>query len=236
VSSIADKFKKLLPANSGNDKARVDGSGSTLSLDDVDTVQVPDEKTVRLARKQGHTPDAPAPTGFADGATLIGEAANEADAASAEAQAQAPTGRAGSNPARQQRILAILLAVVVLLLLLVAGSAILRAERLAQQVAATGQSMMQSQRLAKSISQALVGSAPAFVEVKDSADDLSRRVQGLTNGDDALRLERVGKQYDEDMAKINPLVARADTSAKAVLAQRQILTQVGAALRDINQQ
>ncbi|KQU82505.1 chemotaxis protein [Variovorax sp. Root318D1] len=237
MSSIADKFKKLLPANSGNDKARVDGSGSTLSLDDVDTVQVPDEKTVRLARKQDRTPDAPAPTGFADGGTLIGEAANEADAASAEAaQAQAPTGRAGSNPARQQRILAILLAVVVLLLLLVAGSAILRAERLAQQVAATGQSMMQSQRLAKSISQALVGSAPAFVEVKDSADDLSRRVQGLTNGDDALRLERVGNQYDEDMAKINPLVSRADASAKAVLAQRQILTQVGAALRDINQQ
>lgn len=236
MSSIADKFKKLLPANSGNDKARVDGSGSTLSLDDVDTVQVPDEKTVRLARKQGHAPDAPAPAGFADGATLIGEAANEADAASAEAQAQAPTGRAGSNPARQQRILAIMLAVVVLLLLLVAGSAILRAERLAQQVAATGQSMMQSQRLAKSISQALVGSAPAFLEVKDSADDLSRRVQGLTNGDDALRLERVGNQYDEDMAKINPLVARADASAKAVLAQRQILTQVGAALRDINQQ
>lgn len=236
MSSIADKFKKLLPANSGNDKARVDGSGSTLSLDDVDTVQVPDEKTVRLARKQGHAPDAPAPAGFADGATLIGEAANEADAASAEAQAQAPTGRAGSNPARQQRILAIMLAVVVLLLLLVAGSAILRAERLAQQVAATGQSLMQSQRLAKSISQALVGSAPAFVEVKDSADDLTRRVQGLTNGDDALRLERVGNQYDEDMAKINPLVARADASAKAVLAQRQILTQVGAALRDINQQ
>jgi twitching motility protein PilJ len=129
-----------------------------------------------------------------------------------------------------------MLAVVVLLLLLVAGSAILRAERLAQQVAATGQSLMQSQRLAKSISQALVGSASAFVEVKDSADDLSRRVAGLTNGDDSLRLERVGNQYDEEMNKINPLVERADTSAKAVLAQRQILTQVGAALRDINQQ
>ena len=47
MSSIADKFKKLLPVNNGNDKARVDGSGSTISLDDVDTVQVPDEKTVR---------------------------------------------------------------------------------------------------------------------------------------------------------------------------------------------
>jgi len=236
VSSIADKFKKLLPANSGNEKARVDGSGSTLSLDDVDTVQALDEKTVRLARKQGRSAADPAPTGFADGGALPpSEAANEAAAGPLD-EAQAAAAKAGSRPARQQRILAIMLAVVVLLLLLVAGSAILRAERLAQQVAATGQSLMQSQRLAKSISQALVGSAPAFVEVKDSADDLTRRVQGLTNGDDALRLERVGNQYDEDMAKINPLVARADASAKVVLSQRQILTQVGAALRDINQQ
>jgi len=234
VSSIADKFKKLLPVTNGNDKARVDGSGSTLSIDDVDTVQVPDEKTVRLAKKGA----APADTGFSD-LDLPGgggDAANEPGAAAVEAVPDTIDGRAGSNPARQQRILAIMLAVAVLLLLLVAGSAILRADRLAQQVAATGQSLMQSQRLAKSISQALVGSASAFVEVKDSADDLSRRVAGLTNGDDSLHLERVGNQYDEEMNKINPLVTRADASAKAVLAQRQILTQVGAALRDINQQ
>ena len=232
MSSIADKFKKLLPVSNGNDKARVDGSGS-ISLDDVDTVQVPDEKTVRIARKgESAFAAAPVPTGFADGDGLAG--GENPDAAALEAIPAA--GRTGSSQAKQQRILAILLAITVLLLLLVAGSAILRAERLAQQVAATGQSLMQSQRLAKSISQALVGSASAFVEVKDSADDLTRRVSGLTNGDDALRLERVGNQYDEEMNKINPLVARADTSAKAVLAQRQILTQVGAALRDINQQ
>lgn len=234
MSSIADKFKKLLPAS--NDKARVDGSGSTLSIDNVDTVQVPDEKTVRLASKSA---SAPTDTSFGDlDLPGGGDAANEPAAAVIDTAPDTSGGSAGvgANPAKQQRILAIMLAVVVLLLLLVAGSAILRAERLAQQVAATGQSLMQSQRLAKSISQALVGSASAFVEVKDSADDLSRRVAGLTNGDDSLRLERVGNQYDEEMNKINPLVTRADTSAKAVLAQRQILTQVGAALRDINQQ
>ncbi|BEP58378.1 twitching motility protein PilJ [Variovorax boronicumulans] len=237
MSSIADKFKKLLPATNGNDKARVDGSGS-ISLDDVDTVQVPDEKTIRLAKKGEGASAATADTGFG-GIDALGDPASveAANAATLEAAPLAPAaGGMGANPAKQQRVLAIMLAIVVLALLLVAGSAILRAERLAQQVAATGQSLMQSQRLAKSISQALVGSASAFVEVKDSADDLSRRVQGLTNGDDALRLEAVGNQYDEEMNKINPLVARADTSAKAVLAQRQILTQVGAALRDINQQ
>ncbi|GER17744.1 methyl-accepting chemotaxis protein [Variovorax boronicumulans] len=238
MSSIADKFKKLLPATNGNDKARVDGSGS-ISLDDVDTVQVPDEKTIRLAKKGEGASAATADTGFG-GIDALGDPASveAANAATLEAVPLAPAagGGMGANPAKQQRVLAIMLAIVVLALLLVAGSAILRAERLAQQVAATGQSLMQSQRLAKSISQALVGSASAFVEVKDSADDLSRRVQGLTNGDDALRLEAVGSQYDEEMNKINPLVTRADASAKAVLAQRQILTQVGAALRDINQQ
>ncbi|WP_422822996.1 methyl-accepting chemotaxis protein [Variovorax humicola] len=157
-------------------------------------------------------------------------------AAGAAAGAAAAGEPPRSNSARQQRILAAALAAVVLLLLLVAGSSILRAERLAQQVAATGQSLMQSQRLAKSVSQALVGSVPAFAEVKDSADDLSRRVQGLSNGDEALKLERVGSQYDEELAKITPLVQRADASAKSVLAQQQILTQVGTALRGINRQ
>ncbi|WP_422823181.1 methyl-accepting chemotaxis protein [Variovorax ureilyticus] len=141
-----------------------------------------------------------------------------------------------SSPARQQRILALALAGVVLLLMLVAGSAILRAERLAQQVAATGQSLMQSQRLAKSVSQALVGNVGAFTEVKESSEDLSRRVQGLASGDDSLKLERVGSQYDVELGKITPLVERADKSAKAVMAQQKILTQVGNALRDINRQ
>ncbi|MGJ7487666.1 methyl-accepting chemotaxis protein [Variovorax sp. LT2P21] len=160
----------------------------------------------------------------------------EAPVASGGGDAGAAAAPSRFSPARQQRIFAIALAVVVLLLLLVAGSAILRADRLAQQVASTGQSLMQSQRLAKSVSQALVGNAAAFAEVRDSSDDLARRVQGLANGDDALNLERVGGQYDADLAKITPLVERADKSAKAVLAQQQILTQVGAALRDINRQ
>jgi len=94
VSSIADKFKKLLPVNNGNDKARVDGSGS-ISLDDVDTVQVPDEKTVRLARKGSAAPD----TSFGDvDLPGGGDAANEPGAAPAEVAPDATGGRAGSNP------------------------------------------------------------------------------------------------------------------------------------------
>lgn len=236
MSSIADKFKKFLPQG-GNSVAVGGDSAATLSLDSIETVQTGEDRVEPLRRDAMAEPEA-APV------------AQAADVAVQSAEAVPPEGDAGvvpppvarsrrsqrASPARQQRILALALAGVVLLLLLVAGSAILRAERLAQQVAATGQSLMQSQRLAKSVSQALVGNVAAFAEVRDSADDLTRRVQGLSNGDDALKLERVGSQYDSELGKIAPLVDRADKSAKAVLAQQKILTQVGTALRDINRQ
>ena len=45
----------------------------------------------------------------------------------------------------------------------------------AAQVAASGQALMQSQRLAKSVSQALIGSPTAFPEVKESADVLAEQ-------------------------------------------------------------
>ncbi|MDR6858120.1 methyl-accepting chemotaxis protein [Variovorax guangxiensis] len=239
MSSIADKFKKFLPA--GGDTMRVD-SGSTLSLDGAETLQPPEEKTVRIRRDStSETPESvvlamDAANDQSPAVTIDNDPVLSETPGAAPSQPAAGGGSLRSNPARQQRVLAIVLAAVVLLLLLVAGSAILRAERLAQQVASTGQSLMQSQRLAKSVSQALVGNVPAFTEVKESADDLTRRVQGLANGDDALKLERVGSQYEAELGKITPLVERADKSAKAVLAQQKILTQVGTALRDINRQ
>ncbi len=214
MSSITDKFKKLIPSRGERVSVNPDGS-AVMTLDDTELL-----------------PEAGAPQAAA--ASAAADVPGEPTAAQAEASADAAAlaSATRSNPARQQR----LLAGVVLLLLLVSGSAILRAERLAQQVAATGQSLMQSQRLAKSVSQALVGHVPAFAEVKDSASDLTRRVQGLANGDEALQLERVGADYNTELEKITPLVTRSDTSAKAVLAQQQILTQVGAALRNINRQ
>ena len=130
-----------------------------------------------------------------------------------------------TNPARQQRILALALAGVVLLLLLVAGSAILRAERLAQQVAATGQSLMQSQRLAKSVSQALVGNVAAFAEVKDSSDDCDAPCAGpreRRRRPQARARRQLSRRRNS--ARSLPLVERAEKSAKAVLAQQQILT------------
>ena len=58
-----------------------------------------------------------------------------------------------------QRILFTLLALSLVVLGFVAFVSVNQADKVAQQVAGTGQSLMQSQRLAKSVSQALVGSA-----------------------------------------------------------------------------
>ncbi len=245
MNSIADTLKKHLPASGGN-AARADGSAaSNYALDNPETIQ-PVQDGVDLAQEVGVPTEARAEP-VADAVTAspdtVAGATTAPKAASPVASAESPNlvpGVVGSllglDPARQQRLLSIALGVIVLLLLLVAGFAILRAERVSQQVAASGQAVMQSQRLAKSVSQALVGNAPAFVEVKESSDDLLRRGLGLSKGDPTLKLERVSGQYDAELAKITPLVERADKSAKAVLGQQQILTQVGTALRTINRQ
>ena len=67
---------------------------------------------------------------------------------------------------QHQKILASLLVIALVVLGAVTFLALNQADKVAQQVAATGQSLMQSQRLAKSVSQALVGSAQAFPDVR----------------------------------------------------------------------
>ena len=78
-----------------------------------------------------------------------------------------------------QRILFVLLAIAVVVLGTVAGLAVNKSDRAAQQVAGTGQSLMESQRLAKSVSQALIGSPQAFPDVKESAAVLANTVRAL---------------------------------------------------------
>ncbi|MES2190473.1 MAG: methyl-accepting chemotaxis protein [Pseudomonadota bacterium] len=138
--------------------------------------------------------------------------------------------------AQHQRILLILLGLSVLVLGVVAYRALSQADTVAQQVAATGQSLMQSQRLAKSVSQALVGSAQAFPDVKESSDVMAKTVRGLKSGDETIRVEPVNAELQPDVEKITPLMERAEKNAATVMGQKDILTQVGNALRTINRQ
>jgi twitching motility protein PilJ len=135
-----------------------------------------------------------------------------------------------------QKILGIMLAVSLLILLLAAFNSVRSADRLGQQVGAIGQSLTESQRLAKSVSQALVGNAGAFAEVRDSSASLLKRVKGLESGDPDLLLVPLSDDLLPDLQKAIPLVEKAGRNADVILKQEKILTQVGASLRNINRQ
>ena len=143
----------------------------------------------------------------------------------------------GSNTAAgHQRNLLALLAIGVVLLALIAGWVLRQADRSAQQLAATGQSLMQSQRLAKSVSQALVGSPQAFPDVVESSGGLARNVRALNSGDSELGVESLGEQFKSDLEGTTPLMESAERNAGVVMGQQKILMQVGDALRTINRQ
>src|SRR5450755_3299313 len=141
----------------------------------------------------------------------------------------------GKRPvAQQQRILLAMLGVGLVGLIILTIYAFVSASRGSSQVGATGQALMESQRLAKSVSQALVGSATAFPEVKESIGVLTNNVRSLKNGEGSIAAAPSGVQDALDSAM--PLVDRAEKSAAIVVAQQKALTEVGQSLRAINKQ
>ena len=141
----------------------------------------------------------------------------------------------GNRPvSEQQRLLIALIVIGVIGLLVMTVLSVLSASRGSAQVGASGQALMQSQRLAKSVSQALIGSASAFPEVRESADVLARNVRSLKTGEGGIAAAPSSVQ--EVLDPVLPMVDRAEKNAKVVLDQQKILTQVGQALRAINRQ
>ena len=138
--------------------------------------------------------------------------------------------------ATQQRRLLTMLALGVVLLALVVGWVLQQADRSAKQLAATGQSLMQSQRLAKSVTQALLGKEQVFAELQDSATVLGRNVRALAQGDEGLGVEGIDASFEEDLGSVSVLAQRAEKNAQAVLAQKTVLTKAGEALRAINRE
>jgi len=135
---------------------------------------------------------------------------------------------------QHQRALFGVVALGVVALMAGAWFAITGANRGAAQVGATGQALMQSQRLAKSVSQALLGSASAFGEVRESSEVLARNVRALKDGGENIQAAPFAAQGA--IEPLMPLIDRAEKNASVVLAQQKTLTQVGQALRAINRQ
>lgn len=235
---------------------KIKGLGRKDGATDQDTLE--QDGRFDDAPARGDVPDLPLPgpdgSAVMDAATLqqtvqmdssiITEAApsemaefTEARAASAAAAAGAGSGLPliGQRPlGEQQRILGGLVLLGFIGLVVVTILSLQSANKGAAQVGATGQALMQSQRLAKSVSQALIGSPQAFPEVRESADVLVKTVRDLKTGEGALAAAPASVQPALD--PLMPLVDRAEKNANTVIGQQKILTQVGQALRTINRQ
>ncbi len=158
----------------------------------------------------------------------------EGDAAPAAVSGSALPLIGGRPAAEQQRILLAALVVGLIGLIVLTIASFVSSGRGAAQVAASGQALMQSQRLAKSVSQAMTGTASAFPEVKESADVLASNVRSLKTGDGPVPAAPGGVQDAIDVAL--PLVERAEKNAGVVVSRQKALVDVSAALQGINRQ
>ena len=206
-------------------------------------IELPESRTLNMSLQHGTEVDSSiisevAPSELMPESGMGGAAGLGAPGHSVASQASAGASPlpliGGQTVPQQQRVLGAVLVGGLLLLVLTLVVALSAANRNAAQVGATGQALMQSQRLAKAVSQALVGNAPAFVEIKEAAGVLSGNVHALKDGSDDLR--QAPDSVQSLLEPMIPLVDRADKSAKQVLAQQKVLTQVGEALRTINRQ
>ena len=146
-----------------------------------------------------------------------------------------PLGR--NTVAQHQRTLLILLGLSLLVLVVTFYLALRQANQVAQQLNATGQALMQSQRLAKTTSQAMVGGQQAFPDVADSSGVLAKTIRALKSGDAELGVTSLDGDFESELSKVVPLMERAEKSAATVMmGQQKILTQINSALRLINRQ
>ena len=217
-------------------------AGAAPQFDDAGPPSNPMEATVRLGQS---TLAMPSRDGEGDSSIISEAAPSELAGDFADSRLPARPGASdaflsglpgiGGWPlARQQRVLAIVFAVGLAGLLTMAALALTVSGRGAAQVAAAGQATTQSQRLAKSVSQALVGQASAFTELQESRDVLTRNVRSLRTGEGDVPAAPAALQ--PQLETLQPVVDRAEKNAAQVLGQQQALMQVGAALKAVDRQ
>jgi twitching motility protein PilJ len=97
--------------------------------------------------------------------------------------------------------------------------------------AAAGQALAQSQRLARTAIQALVGVPAAFIELREASEVLSRNARMLREGAADLS---AASPVPELVDPLQGLVETAEKHARTLVGQEKLLTQVGLSLRSIN--
>ena len=166
--SVVEKLSKLFSKKSEEPQAETSASGE-LSLAMPDASIDPMMATGSMDGRAQQAAAPADPDSVADDSVSPAEGIEQADVISVPLLGRRPA-------VVHQRILGTLLLLSLVVLAAVAFFAVNQANRVAQQVAGTGTSLMQSQRLAKSVSQALVGSPQAVPDVKEASDVLAKTV------------------------------------------------------------
>ncbi|MBV8503560.1 MAG: type IV pili methyl-accepting chemotaxis transducer N-terminal domain-containing protein [Paucibacter sp.] len=228
--SFLDKIKNLGKGDAGGagDSGRLDTEATTLAA--MPTEGADSDRSSHGAGSSIISEATPTelhpPTSFAEtrtgstfSSTVISEGAPEV---------------ARTDNRGRQRLLAALVGVGLLGTVATVGVTVYSGSKSAAQVRATGQALMQSQRLAKSVSAALTGQASAFVELKESVSSLSSVVESLSTGEGAIGKAPLGAQ--SSVEAVLPLVEKAKKNGSLISDQEKVLVEVGQALRSINKQ
>ncbi len=133
-----------------------------------------------------------------------------------------------------QKMLAIVLATMLLILGAVVAWVLFQSDRASRQVNAVSQSVLQSQRLAKSATQVLSGSAAAFAELAESNGLLTKNLSALLEGSDSMGVDAVDIDLQADLKATKPSVDKTTKNVKVILDQKAYLSGLGGALRGIN--
>lgn len=100
--------------------------------------------------------------------------------------------------------------------------------------AALGQSLTQSERMAKAANLAIMGSKGSMEELKQSANVLDLQYHGLTQGNDELGVRALDSGYKDLIDSLDPEVERSLGNAKVILDRSDVLEKTNAASEEIN--
>jgi len=102
------------------------------------------------------------------------------------------------------------------------------------QIELTGDTLMHTQRLARSAPYALEGSRQALEDLRDSRDRIDANLEALTNGDRPRGLSPATATIQPALARLTDRWRATQAAASAITAQEAALAQFGELLRQIN--
>jgi twitching motility protein PilJ len=103
------------------------------------------------------------------------------------------------------------------------------------QIELTGDTLMHTQRLARSAPYALEGNTQAFLDLRDSRDRIDANVEALTNGDRGRGLSPATATIQPALARLADRWRATQAAASAIAAQEKALMQFGDVVKRINQ-